>query len=468
LKIFKDPVVPRAQVMLLPRSVEEFVSVDDPVRALDEIIDDMDLGDLIGSYSGGGAPAYDPIMMLKVIVFGYSQGIRSSRKLDASLGRDVRFMFLAEMSRPDFRTIARFRRDNLDAVKRAFKETVRIALGAGLVLLEHVSVDGTKIEANVSSKHTYKRERLEKALLDVEERIESILRESEDVDAEEDKRYGDRRGDEMPKALVDARHRKEMLKAAKKHLEASGRETVCATDVESRVMKTRSGNRAAYNAQAVVDKERQVIVAAGVTQDEFDNHQMPVMMRELVSIVGRKPECVTLDGGYFSEETLKHAEEESLNIYVPDNQAERGKKGFEYDEGEDEYVCPSGQRLSFYAVRKKKERIYHVYRHSCSGCKMRESCCGEKSRVKEIWRRMNGELQDKMSAKMQTDEAKEIYRLRKQIIEPVHGNVKDNKGLRRFLLRGKLGAEIEYMLGCAAHNIDKIIRFGPRWAGGPA
>jgi transposase len=136
--------------MLLPPCVNDFVSGDDPVRALDEIIDWMDLSSLVGKYSGGGAPAYEPRMMLKVIIFGYCQGIRSSRKLDAALGQDVRFMYLAEMSRPDFRTIARFRRNNRDAVRKAFEETVRIALDMGLVLLGHVSVDGTKLVANGS------------------------------------------------------------------------------------------------------------------------------------------------------------------------------------------------------------------------------------------------------------------------------------------------------------------------------
>lgn len=464
MKIFREPIVAREQMMLLPPCVEDFVEAEDPVRAVSEIINEMDLGELVGKYRGGGAPAYEPRMMIKVIVFGYSQGIRSSRKLDSALGRDVRFMYLAEMSRPDFRTIARFRRDNLEAIRKAFEETVRISLGVGLVLLEHVSLDGTKIEANVSGKHTYKTERLEKALEGIEKKIESILEEAERIDAQEDELYGDARGDEMPKGLTDAKQRRELLKKAKRHLEESGRETVCATDLESRVMNTRSGNRPAYNAQAVVDKEHQIIVAACVTQDEADNHQAPAMMQEVVRLAGRKPECVTMDGGYFSEETLKYADEEELNIYVPDNQAGRGKKGFEYDEGSDEYICPCGQRLEFYAIRRKKERIYQVYRHSCSGCELRESCCGAKSRVKEIWRRVNGELQEKMSAKMQTDEAREVYRLRKQIVEPVHGNIKDNKGLRRFLLRGKLGAEIEYLLDCAAHNIDKIIRFGPRWA----
>jgi transposase len=280
------------------------------------------------------------------------------------------------------------------------------------------------------------------------------------VDAAEDKQYGDARGDEMPKELACANRRKKLLERAKKHLEETGRKTVCATDLESRVMKTRNGNRPAYNAQAVVDGKHQIVVAAQVTQDEADNHQAPAMMQEVQNVVGKKPERVTMDGGYFSNETLEYAQEHGLDIYVPDNQPEQpSKQGFEYDPDSDRYECPTGQHLQFYKVREKKERIYRVYRRSCAACLMRSSCCGSKSRVKEIWRRVNGELQEKMAAKMQTQEAKEIYSLRKETVEPVFGNIKENKGLRRLLLRGKLGAETEYLLCCVVHNIEKIIRF---------
>lgn len=428
MKIFKDPKVARNQMILLPPCVDDFVAPDDPVRALDEIINEMDMSELVSHYRGGGAPAYAPVMMIKIIVFGYCQGIRSSRKLDAALGQDLRFMYLTGMSRPDFRTIARFRCENQEALKKAFEETVRIALKMELVLLEHVSIDGTKLEANVSLNQTYKTERLEKALKNVDARIAEILEEAERIDADEDKLYGGARGDEMPKKLTDAHRRKELLQNAKKQLEETGRKSIGATDPESRVMKTGSGNRPAYNAQAVVDKEHQIIVAAKVTQDEYDNHQFPGMMQEVEHITGKKPECVTADGGYFSEETLKYIDDNNINAYIPDNQGDRcGKNGFEYDVESDEYVCCCGERLRFSCVWQQNGRIYRVYRRSCGKCAMRESCCGANSRSKELWLRVNCELQEKMSAKMQTDEAKLIYNLRKEIVEPVFGDIKENK-----------------------------------------
>ena len=458
MKLFKDPVAPKSQLMLLPPSVDDFVDDNDPVRIVDEIIDSMDHSELISQYSGGGAPAYDPITMLKVIIFGYCEGIRSSRKLDAALSQDLRFMYLAQMSRPDFRTIARFRRMNNAAIRKAFEETVRLGFEMNLVLLKHVSLDGTKIEANVSGKHTYKKERLDAALENVGNWVSDILDQAQKVDEQEDNLYGDCRGDELPKRLSSALRRKKILERAKRHLEQTGSNTVCATDLESRVMKTRCGNRPAYNCQAVVDKENQIIVAAGVVQDETDHHQMPAMMQQVQELTGRKPDCVTMDAGYFSNETLRYGNDNSLNIYVPDNDAQRGKIGFEWDQTNDEYICPCGHRLVYAITRQKCDRIYRIYRHSCASCSMRSSCCGSKSRVKELWRRVNGELEEEMAQKMSTDEAKSIYKLRKQIIEPVFGNLKENNKMRRLLLRGLKGAEIEYLLSCVAHNIGKIGR----------
>ena len=182
------------------------------------------------------------------------------------------------------------------------------------------------------------------------------------------------------------------------------------------------------------------------------------MLDEVVRLTGCKPDCVTMDGGYFSGETLSYADERKLNIYVPDNQpAQTGKTGFEFDEVNDEYECPCGERLKYAMTRERKDRIYRIHRRSCGSCERRKCCCGGKSRVKELWHRVNGELSERMSVKMGTDQAREVYSLRKQIVEPVFGNIKQNKNLRRLLLRGIEGAEIKFLLDCIAHNLGKII-----------
>ena len=305
MKQFRDPVAPKSQMYLLPPCVEDYVPKNARARVLSEIIDEFDLSVLYGKYKGGGAPAYEPRMMLKLMVFAYSIGMRSSRKIDAALGQDLRFMFLSQMSHPDFRTISRFRKENLDTIKGAFEETVRLGMNMGMILLEHVSVDGTKVEANVSGKETYKRDRLEKALEELEKRIPEILEEAERADREEDALYGDARGDELAEELKDAVVRKKRLEEAKKVMQETGRDSIGATDTQSRLMKTRSGNRPCYNGQAVVDREHQMIVAAEVVQDESDNHQLAPMLEETKEVTGAKPGIVTVDGGYYSPESLE-------------------------------------------------------------------------------------------------------------------------------------------------------------------
>ncbi len=454
--------ISRDQLMLLPPSVEDFVPKDAPVRAINEILSDATLDFLLDSCKGGGAPPYDPRILMKILIFGYSQGIVSSRKLDSALYNDVRYMYIAQMNRPDFRTICRFRCEHESDIEKVFEKTVHLCQELKLVLLKHVSLDGTKIEANVSGKNTFKKERLDNELLDIDKKIASILERAKKEDAEEDRLYGDTRGDEMPEELVNAENRKKLLEEAKKKLEESNRTTICLTDPESRVMKTRAGNRPAYNAQAVVDKEYQIIVAADITSEECDNHQLPVMLEEQERITGQKPECITVDGGYNSKAALEYINEHDLNVYMPIYTDSAESKGFRYDESNDEYICPCNMRLTFRSTRIKYDNTYKIYRHSCSDCPMRNLCCGKKSRVKEVWRRVNDELQQKMLAKMQTEAAKQTYSQRKQIVEPVHADIKYNKGLWRFVLRGIKGAKTEYLLGCIGHNLGKIIRYAPK------
>lgn len=460
MKVFREPIVTSSQIYLLPPSVDDYVPEDAPVRIVSEMIDGMDHRRLYARYKGGGAPAYDPKMMLKLIVFAYSQGVRSSRKIDAALRQDLRFMFLSQMSRPDFRTIARFRRDNLEAIGSAFRETVRIGMGMGLVLLEHVSVDGTKLEANVSGKETYGRARLEKILESIDKRIAEMLEEADKIDREEEARWGDTRGDEVPDELKDAKARKKRLEEAKKAMDEAGRNAIGATDTDSRLMKAAAGNRPAYNGQAVVDKENQMIVAADVVQAESDSSQYAPMMDEAIANTGAKPDKTTADGGYFSTKTMEYAAEAGIDAYIPDCRPKSSdRESFVYDEERDEFTCAEGNVLNFARERTVKGLRYHIYRcYRCAGCPRGQRCHGKSSRYKEIARRVDERLQQAMSAKMESEEGRAIYRLRKQIVEPVFGNIKANLGMRRLLLRGLDGAKIEYLLACTGHNIGKIAR----------
>lgn len=448
MKIFREPSVPKDQRFLLPPSVDEFVGPDDKVRVLSEVLDNIDSNNLYAKYRGGGAPAYDPLMLVKILIFGSCQGILSSRKLARMLAYDVRFMFLAEMSRPDFRTIWRFRKSNEAFIQDLFVQSVRICRQMGLVLLEHEAVDGTKLEANVSGKQTYSAGRLEKKLTSVEEKIADLLAQADEIDAQEDAEFGDASGDEIPEELRDLKRRKEKLLAAKKALEETGRQSVAATDLDSRLMKTNAGNRPAYNAQAVVDGAHQIVVAAAITQDESDNRQLQPMLEQAEANTGGKPQQVTADGGYFSASSLAYVEEKALEACIPDTVAAKDRNaGWEYHKDSDRFIGPSSEELTFYRERTKRDVLYRVYR-------------GAGTR-KEIWVRQDGERAAAMRAKMQTPEAKAVYRLRQQIVEPFFGHIKGPLNLRRLSMRGLSGATTQYLLACTAHNMLKLT---PHWS----
>lgn len=450
MKRFKDPVSPPEQGFLLPPSVNEFVGPDAPVRAVWEVVQRLDVSALEARYQGGGAPAYAPRMLLSVLLYAYSEGLRSSRKIERALQTNVEFMFLSQMSRPDYRTIARFRKENEAALCDLFVQVVRLCQALGLVLLEHVAVDGTKIRADVSAHQTYGKDRLERALASAEERVRRVLQEAEETDAQEDAAYGNTRGDELPEELRDAQRRKERLEKALETLKETGHKAVAATDTDARVMKTNDGNRACYNGQAAVDKEHQVILAATVTQACTDQAQLPVLVEAVATNTGAYPQQTSADGGYHSVDTLGYIARTGLDAYVPVH----GKKatrhnGYTYDKESDTYTSTAGEVLTYRGMDAWRKKTYRIYRGTRKGSEP----------FSELYVRVDGQLQAKMERKLQSEAGKAVYRYRQQVVEPVFGHLKTQYHLRRFLLRGLSGARVEFLLACIAHNIDKIRRY---------
>lgn len=432
---------------MLPPSVNEFVAEDDPVRLVSEVVDSLNLSGFEDRYRGGGAPAYAPSVLLKVLLFAYSEGLRSSRRIEQALRTDVRYMYLAGMQRPDYRTIARFRCAHEPALRALFVDVVRLCQTMGLVLMRHVSVDGTKIQANVSGRQTYGRERLDKTITAVNEWITRIMEEARATDEAEDAQYGDQRGDALPQELKDAVRRKEKLEAAKRTIVEIGHKAIPATDTDARVMHTTSGSRAAFNAQATVDEANQVIVAAEVTNACCDNLQLRPMIEAAKQNTGVQPDVATADCGYHSVDALAYIHATGLNAYVPvHGRVGRKREDYTYDAARDVYIARTGEELTYrrnVVKARKTYRWYHALRR-------------DGTPFLELFVRVDGEWQELMQRKMESPEGKALYRLRQQIVEPVFGHLKTQYGLRQFLLRGKAGVNCEFLLACMAHNIGKM------------
>lgn len=382
-------------------SLREAVADDPEVLGLDAAVEQLELRQLEAGYPEVGHPAYPPKAMLKVLIYGYCLGLRSSRMLERACKRDDAFRFLAHGLRPDHNSICRFRRRHEKQLAELFVQTVRLCQEAGLVGLGQVAVDGTKVRANRSPE----------GLARAKREFEQALREAEEADGEDP-----------------------------------------AEREECEFMKTGEGVRPAYNAQAAVDGDHQVIVAQDMSRVPNDTGHLSKMVAQVQQACGNAPERVTADGSYYTREGVREVEGMGTEVYLPTR--EPGQAKVEWVEEEGAYRCLAGHWLRPHRV----ERGRMVYQWcGCSGCPKRKAC-GVTGRSKRVYVWLADTPVGRVRARMKTAAGQAIYGARKQIVEPVFGRLKHNLGFRRLLLRGLSGARIEWALVCMAHNLRKWAR----------
>ena len=419
------------QTFLMPVSMRDWLPGDHLAYFISDVVDHLDLSVIMGHYTREerGYPPYHPAMMVKVLLYAYCIGVASSRKIEKRLCEDIAFRVLAANNTPDFRTISDFRKDHLKALAGLFLQVLKLCQKAGLVKLGHVALDGTKIKAN-ASKHkamSYKRMKEEEARLEAE--VAELLKKAEAEDEEEDRRYGkDKRGDELPKELAIRESRLQKIREAKTALEEEAkRDAVAApankkptgvpddkaqknfTDPESHIMPAPGGKYfiQAYNAQAAVDSANQVIVAAEVTNKPTDRGQAEPMMEVVKSNTGQLPHQMSADAGYFSSDAVKNLTDLGIDVYMPPD-----KIGHRF-------TLPPAPR----------------------------------GRIPK-----NLSIVDRMRRKLRTKKGKERYGLRKELPEPVFGQIKQVRGFNQFLLRGSDKVSSEWKVICTGHNLLKLFR----------
>ncbi|AKB34596.1 Mobile element protein [Methanosarcina siciliae C2J] len=452
------------QQFLLPFNLEEFVPENHIARVLNDIIDVIDINSIESTYSEEGCPAYHPRLLLKILLYGYLINIRSSRKIEQMTQTDTAFMYLAAMQKPDFHTICRFRSTHLGPIKEIFSQVVTFCKEMDLIG-SSISIDGTKVKANASPRQSKSSDALEKE-------IDKILKESIETDKHEDEIYGDSTPYQIPEELVDKKKRLEKIKAAKKKLDEEKLKKVNITDNDARIMKHKDGSKKpSYNCQVAVDEKEQIIVAADVVNEENDLHQMEPMIQNVKNTLGYKPTIVLADAGYFSYDNVEFLLNEEIDAYIPDNFYEVEKRGkskkfrkslFTYDEKKDCYYCPAAFEIPFTRIQKRKEETdlrYYVCSY-CSFCVLKNACTESENRT--ISRDPREHLMEDMRAKLNTEEGTEQYQNRMCTVEPVFGQMKQDRGFREFLLRGKRKTKIEFVMMCTVHNISKIADFMKR------
>ena len=452
------------QNLLFPPNLMDFIKNDALCMVIDDVVNTLDLSCLYGKVSHEGNMPYHPKMMLKVLFYSYASGIFSSRNIAKALGENIALIYLAAWQRPDFRTINKYRLRHLKELEDLFVQIVLLCKKLKMIKLGHISIDGSKFKANASDRNTYDIERIEKEM-------KHLLDKAAKIDQEEDAHYGlDKSGEELPEDIRDRDRRIKKLKEIQKHLDKPNKNKVNATDPDAVFMKTKSGIKTSYNAQASVDETTQTIVAVDVTNESYDLDQLMPMIEKTEQNTDASIEILTADAGYSSAENLEKIEPLAIDAYIPDDiyqSRKRGKKvpafdkdNFIYNESTDTFTCPAGKELSYWYTKQEKYGQYQVYLcKACKGCPHNGKCTTSK-KGRSIWRRVVDEKIKAMRLKLDSESGKAIYGKRMYIVEPVFGHIKSVLGFRSFHLRSLAKVKGEFNLIAIAHNLKKISKYG--------
>jgi transposase len=449
--------------MILPPTIEEYVGEDDPVRAYDAFVEALNLEELgieVEEVKVGNS-TYDPKAMLKILVYGYSYGWRSSRKLERALHHNLSFIWLTGGMKPDHKTIARFRRDNTAALKKVLKQCVRLCIDLKLIEGNTLFIDGSKLRANVSINQTWTEQRCRRVLEKTDKQIEEILKECEQTDSRES---GTQIG--LPEELRDKRVLKEKVKAIVEKIKEEERTQLNAVDEDCIKVRGRQGTHAGYNAQIAVDEKYGLIVNSDVVNESNDMKQFSEQVRQANEVLGRKCKRACADAGYADTGNLKEAVEEDIEVIVPNQKqalhkhedALFGKDKFIYDKGNNQYLCPEGKVLKYSHYSETKG--HYLYRikgpSNCLRCKHYGKCTNN-IRGRAIIRLKDEHVKEELEALYISDKGQAIYKKRKEKVELPFGHIKGNLKAGAFLLRGLKGANAEMAILSTCFNISRMI-----------
>ena len=449
------------QTLLFPPSLHDWLPEGHLARFLLDVVSALDLSPIYKSYQdkdGRGQAAYAPEMMVRVLLYSYARGVYSSRKIQTRTFEDVAFRYLTGDQHPDHATIAEFRKRHLEALSGLFTQALLLCSEAGLVKLGHVAIDGTRIKASASKHKAMSYKHMNQTEARLKQEIDALLAAAENSDAEEDAQYGkERHGDELPAELQRRESRLQKIGAAKAALEQEAKEKAAQeraeveqklaerekeerrtgkkkggrkpeppdpdqarpedtaqrnfTDPESRIMPDGANKGSfvqGYNAQIAVDSASQVIVAAEVTQETNDKKQLLPMIAQIAANLEQRPEKVSADTGYFSDANVTDESVKDVDLYVATS---RDKHGVAVETSSN--PPPPG-----------------------------------------------ASAQVAMREKLRSEAGRTVYKMRKAIVEPVFGQIKEQRGFRRFSLRGKENVSREWKLVCAVNNLLKLFRSG--------
>lgn len=452
----------RHQESLLPPRIDDYVSAEDPVRVYDAFIDALNFNDLglDECCDRVGNAKYDPRGMLKLLVYGYSYGVRSSRKLERACHHNLAFIWLVGGLRPDHKTIASFRRRNTDVLRKAILQCARLCIKLDLVEGNVLFVDGTKIRGNVSKEGVLKRSDIEASLQEVSKRIDSLLRECEQVDSDEASSAS------LVAVQTELRSQKQLqekITETLKEFELRDVQHLSGSDKDARMVKDGKGYSMGYNAQVVTDKKHGVIVQCAVADSAVDCHQLSQQIQSAEHNTGKVCKTAIADAGYWHNDILCQLVERGIEVLVPDSQETRvaampmSNKCFSYVTDGDYYLCPQGEKLQLVRTdRERKQKSYRIVsRRICRNCKHWGSCTTSiQGRV--IKRSFYADVITNIRRNFKTPRARRLFALRKIRGEHPFAFIKENLGYRSLLMRGKAHVQGELLLMSLAYNVRRM------------
>lgn len=454
----------RYQRVMFPESIEDYVARDAPVRVYDAFVDALDFEELgieLNSTKVGNSE-YHPRSMMKLLVYGYSYGVKSSRRLELMTHNDVTFIWLMGGLKPDHKTIAEFRRRQKGALSQVLKQCARLCIKLNLIGGNVLFVDGTKIRANAGRDATHDAVWYEKRLTELDHRIEQLLEECEGQDQQEEN-LGTFAA--MNKEVAGAENLKRKVQSALEELKNTGKERINCTDPDCAIMRSIQGSHASYNVQSVVDDKHGLIVHAQAESEAGDVNQFSRQVEAANEVLGKTCEVACADAGYANTEELEKIDTQGIKVIVPSQrQALRkeespfSKSHFAYDKENDCYYCPMGHRLTHRSTYKKNgKRTYKIAQPKhCRSCVHWGECTSSKEGRKLV-RLKKEEIKQRLEMQYKEPASQEVYVRRKARVEHPFGHIKRNLKTDAFMTRGRDCVQAETSILATCFNLTRMM-----------
>jgi transposase len=455
-------------MLLLPEAVDDYVGPNNPVRFIDAFVDGLDLtGAGFGRVApkATGRPGYDPADLLKLYIYGYLNRVRSSRRLEAETHRNIEVIWLLRHLKPDFKTIADFRRDNRAAFKAVFREFVLLCRQLDLFGRELLAVDGTRIKAVNNKDRNFTRGALTKFIREADEKLADYIKRLDEGDADEEHAGGtgsDHGGGKLAEKIAAIQGKRDRHKALLNELDRTGEDQISLTDPDARAMARMTKVGVGYNVQLAVDVKHKLIAEQDVCNQVLDMGLLaPTVEAAMDTLDVERIEAVA-DRGYFKIEDIEACEKAGITAYVPKpirgpavREGFFSKEEFRYDPDRDVFTCPGGQTLSPLYQSKSRDNVKFDYcnRDACKACALRPRCTGNAYR--RVSRLENEAVLDRMATRL--DAHPEVLDRRRESVEHPFGTIKQWMNQGAFLMRRLENVRAEFSLTALAYNIRRAI-----------